>query len=207
MDNTNTASLTSTPAQPVVPPQSEPPVSPALNTPPPNSTPLPADESNNGASFPPPYTSPVTQPSRKKYLLIAAAAVVLIVVAGAGSYFLLGSGTKVSNQIPASVVPAPTQAAVITTPTPPAFDLVIDSPTSDMVVNTGKITVSGKTQPNTTVVFYNTADQNSVESDANGEFQGTLTLSPGINSLTVSAFDSQGEEKTVNVNVVYDTPA
>ncbi len=154
------------------------------------------------SDFPPPYTSRAPSTSRKKYLLAAVAVTFLVVAAGAGSYFLQGFSTKVTPQAATKITQAPVQAAVTTAPK--ILELLVDSPTGEMVTKSGKVTVSGKTEPNTTVVFYNDIDQNSVESDNSGHFAGTIALAPGINPLVVSAFTDQGEQKTLNLNLVYD---
>lgn len=82
--------------------------------------------------------------------------------------------------------------------------LSLQSPAEETVVLDEQVTVKGKTLPNTPVVFYTETDQNSTESDATGQFEGKIVLAAGINTLTVSAFGQNGEEKTVALDLVYD---
>ena len=83
--------------------------------------------------------------------------------------------------------------------------LNLESPADETIVVSDRITVKGKTLPKTTVVFYTDSDANSIESDASGYFEGTINLSSGINTLTVEAFADNGEEKSISLDIVYDS--
>lgn len=100
---------------------------------------------------------------------------------------------------------------VATTP-PPTFEsltvplsLILESPSDGMFVSDNKLLVKGKTSPNIPVVFYTETDQGSAESDKTGNFEGSIILGDGINSLTVDAYGNDGEEKSLTVDVVYDS--
>jgi hypothetical protein len=82
--------------------------------------------------------------------------------------------------------------------------LTIQSPTDASVLSDNVITVKGVTLPNTTVMFYTESDENSVESDASGNFEGEINLENGINTLIVWAFADTGEEKSMIMDLVYD---
>ncbi len=86
----------------------------------------------------------------------------------------------------------------------PKLSLTLESPASGDIVLDDLVLVKGKTLPQTTVVFYTETDENSMESDSQGNFEGTLTLEIGINTLTVTAFAENGEEKTITLDLVYD---
>lgn len=86
-----------------------------------------------------------------------------------------------------------------------SLTLTLESPVDETIVVSDMVTVKGKTLPNTTVVFYTDTDANSVESDATGYFEGTINLSSGINTLNVQAFAENGEEKTITLDIVYDS--
>jgi len=92
-------------------------------------------------------------------------------------------------------------APVVTTQ---PLTLSLESPSDGTVVLDGQVTIKGKTLPNTTVVFYTENDQNSVESSSDGQFEGTITLSSGINTLTTIAYAEDGEEKSITLDIVYD---
>lgn len=82
--------------------------------------------------------------------------------------------------------------------------LGLKSPYDGLILTSNILEVKGVTLPNSTVVFYTETDENSVESDENGDFAGTINLQNGINTLVVTAFSVKGEEKTLVVDVVYD---
>ena len=80
--------------------------------------------------------------------------------------------------------------------------LSLSSPTEGDIAVDGEIVVRGKTLPNTTVVIYTQSDETSVESDENGNFEETILLVDGENTLTVTAFSEDGQEKSMTVTVV-----
>lgn len=86
----------------------------------------------------------------------------------------------------------------------PKFSLTLDSPNSHTVAVNDFILISGKTSPNTRVVLFNDVNETILESDQNGKFLGKVQLDPGNNSLTVTAFSDQGEEKTLQIDVLYN---
>ncbi|MDH7476512.1 MAG: hypothetical protein QHH09_03515 [Microgenomates group bacterium] len=101
------------------------------------------------------------------------------------------------------------QKAVTAIPTnpvvKPSFDLKIISPTDRAVIEDNKLKVEGKTSAKATIILYTENDEASVESDSLGNFNAEIKLVPGINSLTITAFDLSGEEKSVTMDVVNDT--
>lgn len=87
---------------------------------------------------------------------------------------------------------------------PAPLFLTLESPSDETLVENNTLVVKGKTLPNTTVVFYTEENDGSAESNASGEFEGTIPLVSGINTLTVAAFGENGEEESMTVDVVYD---
>lgn len=81
--------------------------------------------------------------------------------------------------------------------------LILNSPIDGTLVADNQVIVKGKTLPGTTVAFYTDTDENSVEADASGKFEGSLGLVKGINTLTVTAF-GEDDEKSVTVDIVND---
>ena len=129
------------------------------------------------------FKKPIT-PLRALIIIIA-----FILVAGSITSLMMLSQPK-------KPAPSPT----ITQP----LILSLESPFEDAVVLGEKITVKGTTLPNKVVFFYTETDVNSVESDQNGRFEGEIALGSGINTLTVTAFGDNGEEKTEILTLVYD---
>lgn len=89
----------------------------------------------------------------------------------------------------------------------PAFSLNLTSPGDGEVLSDNVLTVKGKTLPSATVVFYTEEDENSIQTDAEGNFEGTITLASGLNTLNVYAFAQNGEEKSLTLDVIYDDEA
>jgi hypothetical protein len=120
---------------------------------------------------------------------------VVLLLGGLGGFLFWQQQTRV----PSSTTPMPDLSEM---EKPLTIDL--ESPVDGEVLLGNELLVKGVTFPETTVVFYTETDENSVESDAEGNFEGTLTLESGINSLTVMAFTEKGEEQSFSVDVVYD---
>jgi len=98
----------------------------------------------------------------------------------------------------------PASRPLLPTVARPVLGLSLESPASGDVILDGLMTVKGKATPNATVIFYTESDENSVESDTQGNFEGTLSLEAGINTLTVVSFASNGEEESLTLDLVYD---
>ena len=94
---------------------------------------------------------------------------------------------------------------VVSTPQVYSLPLSLDSPADGALITDDRIALKGRTKPNTTVAFYSDIDENSVESDSYGNFEGSIGLAEGINPLTVTAFDENGNEKSLAVDIVNDS--
>src|SRR3989344_2842237 len=147
-------------------------------------------QSENGPQFsvtpPPKKLSPI-------FLIILG----ILVSLGAAAFIWL---RPFSYQQPATPI-------VASSPSPSAKPLTLEltSPSDGTLSINQEILVTGKTLPNTTVVFYTDTDENSIESDVSGMFESTVTLTQGINTLTVTAFGEDGTEKSQTMDLVYDT--
>ena len=100
------------------------------------------------------------------------------------------------------------------TTTPPAgnsdsiktgFSLAISKPEDETIINTGKTTVSGTTEPNTQVVIITETSEFLIESDEKGVFAQEISLTSGTNEIVITAFADTGEEISKTINVVYST--
>lgn len=85
------------------------------------------------------------------------------------------------------------------------FPLTLVSPTEGTYSLNNEILVKGKTLPQTAVIVYTDSDQTSVTSDDQGNFETTISLSSGINTLNVTAFGADGAEKNLSINIVRDS--
>lgn len=92
-----------------------------------------------------------------------------------------------------------------TLPPPAGLTLTLDSPGDGEVFHAEEATLSGKTSPNTVVIFVSSVDQSSVESDTTGVFSGKVKIAQGLSEIHVVAVGSNGEEKGESRYVVYDS--
>lgn len=129
--------------------------------------------------------------SSEKGIVPILALVIIVVVIGAGLIVLY---YKNNYQKPADSASQESQ-----------IPLSIESPVEGTVITDNQVLVKGKTSPNATVVFYSDEQENSVDSDTSGNFEGTIALARGINSLTVTAFAENGDEKSLTLDIVNDT--
>lgn len=128
------------------------------------------------------------------HILILAGLAVIAVVAVAGYFLFMVKPSE-------TLAPVKETAAVQT----PPLTLSIDSPSDGTVVTDKKITIKGTTLPNTAVIMFTESDQTSLDSDAQGNFEDSLMLDDGINSITITAYDDKGGEKSTQFDVVSDT--
>lgn len=142
--------------------------------------------------------TPSTPPKLNKVLIIVL--VVLGLVSLLVSAFILLK--------PATTPPPPTPVTEpSSSPSSPPLTLELTSPADSELSVNREILVTGKTLPNTTVVIFTENDETSVVSDASGAFEGTIALTDGINSLIVTAYGEDGEEKSLTLDIVYDSEA
>ena len=85
------------------------------------------------------------------------------------------------------------------------LQLTLESPIEGTLTVDNQVLVKGKTSPGATVVFYTDENENSVEADLYGNFEGKIMLADGINTVTVTSFAENGGEKTLSVDIVNDT--
>jgi hypothetical protein len=109
-----------------------------------------------------------------------------------------------STAISASPSPA-ISVSPTATPQPGNLSLVITAPENEALTASSTLTVTGKTSPNTTVALvYDLGDQ-IIQSDANGNFTTDITLEGGFNTISVTAFDTKGNQSTQSLTVTYTT--
>jgi len=135
----------------------------------------------------------------KKNILIGVLVLLFVVGLSGGGwwYFSQSKSPTTANLSPLSTG-APSQAAK------QDLTLSLTSPDQGALAVNNEMLIKGKTLPNTLVVLFTDGDEETVESNAMGEFESTLLLEPGINTLSVTAFSEDGQEKNVTLDVVYD---
>lgn len=90
--------------------------------------------------------------------------------------------------------------------------LTISSPIDGLVTNNASCVVSGVTNdvtssPVTVTIKHNNEEPVSVSVQENGQFEHTITLSEGINTITITATDSSGKSTEITRTVTLSTAA
>lgn len=136
-------------------------------------------------------------PRKSKLFILLLLAVVLL----AGGITLL---TFLKSRQTSSIPTPGTQSQSKKEETP-TLSLSIDSPADNVVIVNNEVTIKGRTLPKMTVVAYDEIDTFSTDSDDKGNFEGKIKLSIGINSVTITAFGENGEEKSVVLDIINDS--
>lgn len=136
---------------------------------------------------------------QERVILSFVAVLIGLLAAGVAFYFYQSTKTiQSSNQV---TVNAPTP-----TPTPkPTVYLTLNSPNDETVVGGKILTISGKTNPNATIIIYAGSDQTVVQPSSQGDFSITLTLDNGANLIKLMSILPSGETVTVQRTVTYST--
>lgn len=141
---------------------------------------------------------PVVTPPKSRALPLTVLGLVLVALIGSGAIILIKFSPRPST-------PPQLAQAVPATPAPQPLFLELTSPKSGEQAVDSEIIASGRTLPDTTVIIYTESDETSVESDADGKFETTITLGDGSNVITATAFSENGEEASQSIVVVYDS--
>ena len=157
--------------------------------------------------YTPPQSSPVpsvsevppaADPPKSNTALFVILGLVIVALVTTGAVVWVMRPTKPATQPELAQVAPPS-------PTLQPLFLKLTSPINGEQAVDGEIIVSGQTLPNTTVLIYTESDQASVESDATGLFETTITLVKGSNALTITAFADNGNESSQSIEVISDS--
>ena len=108
-------------------------------------------------------------------------------------YFLINPPTKQFYGIDGSPV----------TLAPVSFVLNVSSPDEHSLVFDPSLLLQGKTSAGATVIASFAKNDEIITVNSKGEFSSTVTLQPGINIMTITAFDTAGNSKLENRTVFY----
>lgn len=97
---------------------------------------------------------------------------------------------------------APQQMGPVTTK-PVSLTLNLSNPDDNLLVFIPDLLVSGKTAPQAVVIISLETVDLALEASSKGDFSTTLKLQDGVNNLTVSVFDNQGNSKTESKLIYY----
>lgn len=137
----------------------------------------------------------------EKVVLSFIAVAIGILVAGVAFYLYQATKTIPSTQqskVVAKQTPTPTPQKSVAL-------LTVDSPKDEEVVETKKITVSGKTIPDATVIVTSDLDEQILTPAQNGNFSGSITIDDGENKIVFTAITKGGQESTIIRVVTYST--
>lgn len=92
------------------------------------------------------------------------------------------------------------------TPTPkPTIFLVLNEPNNEIVVSNKTLTVSGKTNPEATIIIITDSDQLVLKPSSQGDFSTTITLASGQNLIRIRAVTPNAETITADRTVTFST--
>ena len=136
---------------------------------------------------------------QERVILSFIAVLIGLLVAGFAFYFYQSTKTvSSSNQI---ILNAPTP-----TPTPrPIVYISLNKPDDEIIVDNKTLVISGKTNPNATIIIYTSAGQQVIQPSSQGDFSTTLTLNDGENLLKFMSILPGGETTTMQRTVTYST--
>lgn len=87
---------------------------------------------------------------------------------------------------------------------PPSL-LIINSPEDNTLSDKEKIELAGKATPKAAVVVLYSEGEKILEADEGGNFSTEITLVGGSNEITVTSYNTDGNEATTTLTVVYST--
>ncbi len=139
----------------------------------------------------------------KKEILIA-------IVIGFALGLLITFGIWTANKALKTQSKAPTEeikseAVVEPTPIPAGFSLSILSPEDEALIDTNRAEIKGSSVAAAIIVIVAEKEEKIIEADENGSFATEVSLVRGINEITVTAFNQEGEKTSQTLNVVYST--
>lgn len=135
----------------------------------------------------------------EKIILSIAGILAGLFVAGIAFYIYQTTRTISPTTIKTITLQKPTPANVNAVP------LALDSPTDESVVTSRTITVSGKTNPNVTIVVTTDTGDSVVSPSSAGAFSLNLTLDTGENRILITAIDPSGQETQKQLTVSVET--
>ncbi len=136
----------------------------------------------------------------KQERIILSFIMVIIGLIFAGIIFYFYQSTKVLPDTDT------TQKIDSQTPTPtktPTIFLSVDSPKDESISDSKTVRVSGKTNPEATIVILTLEGEEIVKPSLQGDFVTNITISSGTNFIKIVAMTPDGETQTVQKTVSY----
>jgi len=92
-----------------------------------------------------------------------------------------------------------------TSPNQVEFPLLINQPENNLVFDTNEATISGKTEPETTVAVMAENDQDLLTSNSQGLFSTVINLVSGLNEIKITVLNKDGKQQEKTLNLFYST--
>ncbi len=135
---------------------------------------------------------------RRGFAVVASLIVMAGLVVGVmASYYVFLSNKNADDKL---TVKEAVQTQIVVTP----LSLSVNSPADGTLTGDKSVTVTGRTSADTVVAIFTDENEFSVQSGIDGTFSQKIDLVEGINTITVTAFGENDEEKSVTLDVVYN---
>ncbi len=135
--------------------------------------------------------------------------VILAIIGGVALGLLVIGGlwwtNKATTEESLNITPTPVLEQSPTLIPTPSLSLEIISPEDESIIEEEKITLEGKTAPESVVVVIYPEGENIVEADKEGNFETEITLVGGANEIKITAYDKEGNQVEKNLTLVYST--
>lgn len=131
--------------------------------------------------------------------------VIIAIIIGFGLGLIITFGIWTANRALKEVPPeevAPPAEEITPIPT---FSLTIKEPEDNSISSEEEITISGVTAPEAVVVILYPEGEKILEADEDGNFETKIALVGGANEVEISAYDSEGNEASQTLTIVYST--
>ena len=138
---------------------------------------------------------------RKEVILAIVGGVVLGLLVIGGLWWT----NRATTEENLNITPTPVLEQPPTLTSAPSLSLEIISPEDESIIEEEKITLEGKTAPESVVVVIYPEGENIVEADEEGNFETEITLVGGANEIKVTAYDEEGNQAEKNLTLVYST--
>lgn len=126
------------------------------------------------------------------FIIITIISLFILLILGTMTFAILSSGAVPKN---------PVSNSSTQIPTPAVLALVFSGANDGDVVTVSSLKLTGDTGANAQVTITGGSEDMLVEST--GNFSATVPLKIGVNQLTITATDSQGNQKTRSLSVFY----
>jgi hypothetical protein len=135
----------------------------------------------------------------KQERVILSFIMVLIGLLVAGGIFYFYQSTKTVSPSTTTIV-----NRITPTPTPePKIYLSLNQPSDEQVVASKTLVISGKTNPEATLIVITGADQQVIQPTSQGDFSTTITLGDGQNLIELQSILPTGETTMIKRTITY----